>query len=98
MILRTYFGTILTIQQQNSRICNVQCRNSSSHKVITSRTVDDIQFFTIPLYMINGREDRVTILLLYRKIVADCIFGSNSAATFYNTTLIEQRFCEGGFT
>ena len=48
--------------------------------------------------MINGREYRVTILLLYREIIADSILGSNSAATFYNTTLKEQSFSEGGFT
>lgn len=67
MILCTYFRTILTVQQQDGCIGYVQCGDSCTYKVVTTRTVDDIQFLTIPLYMINGRENRVTILLLYRK-------------------------------
>ena len=45
-----------------------------------------------------GGEYRVTILLLYGEIVADCILGSYSAAAFYDATLIEQSFCESGLT
>ena len=48
--------------------------------------------------MENGGKHRIAIFLLHREVIADCILGSNSAATFYNTTLKEQRFCESGFT
>ena len=85
VILCSYFRTILSIQKQDSCICYIQCSNSSSHKIVTTRTINNIQFFAIPFYMIHSREYRVTILLLYREIIADCIFGSDSAATFYDT-------------
>ncbi|CCX61078.1 unknown [Bacteroides sp. CAG:598] len=98
MILGTYFRTILPIQQQDSSICYIERRHSCTYEVVTSRTVDNIQFLAIPLYMENGGKHRIAIFLLHRKVIADCILGGNSSATFYNTTLIEQRFCESGFT
>ena len=98
MILSTYFRTVLPVQQQNSRISYIESRHGRSHKVVTTRTVYNIQFLTVPLHMINGGKHRIAIFLFHRKVIADRILGSNSAATFYNTTLKEQRFCESGFT
>ena len=98
MILSTYLGAVLSVQQQDSRIGNVECRHGRSHKVVTARTVYDIQLLTVPLHMENGGKHRIAVFLLHRKVIADRILGSNSAATFYNTTLKEQRFRESGFT
>ena len=98
MILGTHFRTILAIQKQYCSISNIECCHGSSNKVITSRTVYNIKFLTVPLHMENGGKHRIAIFLLHREVIADCILGSNSAATFYNTTLKEQRFCESGFT
>ena len=98
MVLSTYFGTILSVQQQNGRISYIKCRHCRPHKVVTTRTVYYVQFLTVPFHMINGGKHRISIFLLHREVIADCILGSNSAATFYNTTLKEQRFCESGFT
>ncbi len=98
MVLRTYLGTVLPVQQQNGSICNVERRHGSPYKVITTRAVNDIQFLAVPLHMENGGKHRIAVFLLHREVIADCILGSNPAATFYNTTLKEQRFRESGFT
>ena len=98
MVLCANLGAILTIKQQYSRIRYVQGCNCSTYKVITTRAVDNIEFLAVPFYMIDGRENRVTILLFYGEIVADGIFLRDATATFYNTTLIEQGFRESGFT
>lgn len=51
MVLRTYLGTVLPVQQQNGSICNVERRHGSPYKVITTRAVNDIQFLAVPLHM-----------------------------------------------
>ena len=38
----------------------------SSHEVITSRTVDNIQLLSVPFYMIYSRKYRISVFLLYR--------------------------------
>ena len=98
MILRTYLHAILAIEQQDGRIGHVQCRNGSSHKVVAARAVYNVQLLPVPLHMENGGKHRIAIFLLHREVIADCVLGSNSATTFYNPTLIEQRLRESGFS
>ena len=54
MVLSTYFGTILSVQQQNGRISYIKRRHCRPHKVVTTRTVYYVQFLTVPFHMING--------------------------------------------
>ena len=48
MILCTYFGPILSVEQQNGRVSYIQCGNGGAYKVIASRAVDDVQFLAVP--------------------------------------------------
>ena len=96
--LCTHLRAILAIEQQDCGICHRNGRCSGSYKVVTARTVDDIQFLVIPFTAEYGREYRITILLLNGEVVTDGVLLSDSTTAFYNPTLIEQRFCEGGFT
>ena len=98
VVLSSHFGSILSVQQQNCCIRYIECCHGSAYKVIAARAVYDVQFLPVPFYMEDGRKDRISIFLFYRKVIAYGVFGSDSAATFYNTTLIEQRFCESGFS
>ena len=98
VVLGTYLRTILTIEEQDGCISYIECSDGSTYEVVTTRAVDDVELLTVPLHMIDGRKYRVAILLFYGEVVAHCILGRDSSATFYNTTLIEQGLCESGFT
>ena len=98
LVLRANFRPLRSVDQQDSSICHVHSRHSCTYEVITTRAVDDVQFLTIVFYMEHCREYGVAIFLLYREIIADCVLGKHLATTSDDTTLIEQRLCEGGFT
>ena len=66
----TYLHAILGIQHHQSRIGHVQGRDSASHEIVRTRAIDEIQLSTLPFHTENGREYRVTILLLNREIIA----------------------------
>ena len=76
-VLSTHLGAILTIHQNHGLVCNVQGRNGTTYEVITTRAVDDVQFLVVPLYMENGWEHGITILLLYGEVVADGVLRLN---------------------
>ena len=90
-------NTVLGIQYHQCRIRDIQSGNSSSHEIIRTRTIDEIQLPILPFYTENGREHRVTILLLNREIIGHRISCLNGAATFYNSTLVKHSFSESGF-
>ena len=98
VVLCAHFDAILSVEQEDSRVCNIQGGDCRAYKVVATRAVDDIEFLSVPLHMVYSGEYRIAILLLHGEVVADCIFGSDSAAAFYDTTLIEQSFCESGFS
>ena len=97
-VLSTNLHPILGIYEDYTRIGHVESRYSVAHKVVTARTVDHVELFVEKFGIEYGRKNRVTIFLLYWKIVTHCIFGIYGATAFYHSTLKEHRLSECGFT
>ena len=91
-IHRTYLWTILAIDEEDSLISNVQGGNGTTYEVIGSRTVDDVQFLVIPLYMEYGGKDRVAILLLYGEVVTHRVLTLYGATALDDASLIDHCF------
>ena len=53
-ILGTYLRTILTVDQDHGLIGHVERSDSTTHKVVGTWTVDDVQLLVVPLNMKNG--------------------------------------------
>ena len=98
VVLRAHLHAILAVEQQYGGVCHVERRDGGPDEVVAARAVDDVQLLAVPFHVEYGREHRVAILLFYWEIVTNCVFGSNPATAFYNTTLIEQGFRESGFS
>ena len=98
MVLCAYFRAILTINKEHAGVCHLQCCQGSSYEVVTSRTVNHVQFLVVPLYIIYSREDRITILLLYREVVRNCVLLCNATTSADNTCFIKKAFCQSGLT
>lgn len=47
-------NTVLGIQYHQCRIRDIQSGNSSSHEIIRTRTIDEIQLPILPFYTENG--------------------------------------------
>ena len=91
------FYAILRIQYHQCRVCHIQSGNCTADKIVRTRTINEIQLSVLPFYTENGREYRVTILLLNREIIAHSVSGFHTSATFYNSTLVKHSFSESGF-
>ena len=98
VVLCAHLGTHLTINQEHTGISNLECCKCCTYEVIRPRAVYNVKFLVIPLHMEDSRENGITILMFYREIVGDGILLSDTSTTIDDTSLIEQRFCEGGLT
>src|SRR5574344_95241 len=92
IILCSHFWTILTINKNHSLVCHIEGGNSLAYKVITTRTVNNIELFIVPLCVEYCRKDRITIFLLYWKIVAYSILGFYRTTTLNNTGFEKHTF------
>ena len=91
-ILCSDFRTILSVDEDNSLVGHVQCRDGTTHKVIGTRTVNDIQFLVVPLNVEDGRKDRVTVFLLHGEIVADRVLCLHRTTTFDDAGFKQHTF------
>ena len=57
-----------------------------------------MELLVVPLYMEDGREYGVAVLLFYGEIVADSIFLCDSSTSLDDPCLIEQGLCQGCLT
>ena len=48
---RAHLGTILSIDEDDGLVSDVQGRDGTAHKVITARAVDDIELLPVPLHV-----------------------------------------------
>ena len=95
MVLSAHLHTIGALEQQNSSIRDIHRCQSTSHKIITTRAIDNIELLAVPLHVEDSREHTIAILLLYRKIITYRIVLSDASATLYDTRLIEHTLCQG---
>ena len=84
VVLSTYFRTILTINKDNSLIGYIHRSNRTAHKVITTRTINDIKLLVVPLNMKNCREHRIAIFQFNWEVVAHRILRFYRASTLDN--------------
>ena len=98
VVLCAHFGSILSVDEQQGRVSHMQGCHGSTHKVVGTGAVDDVQFLSVPFHMKNRGEDTVAILLLYRKIVAHRVLGSDATTTADDASLIQECFGKGSLT
>ncbi len=79
-IHRTYLRTVLAIHEDHGLIRHVQGGDGTTHEVVRSRTVDDVQFLVVPLNMKNSGEHAIAIFLLHREIIAHGVLLLHRAA------------------
>ena len=96
MVLCAHLYAIGTLEQENGGVCDIECSQGRSHKIVRTRTVNDIEFLPIPFHMEYGGEHRIAIFLLHREIVADRILLCDASATFDDTGFIKERLCQSG--
>ena len=98
MVLGSNFYACTSLDKDNGGICHVQCGNSRADKVITTGAIDKIQLLTIPLCMEDSRENGITVFLLYREIITNCILLGNTTSSLNDACLEKQGFCKGCLT
>ena len=91
VVLRAYLGTVLSVDEDHGLVSHVESRNGTSDEIVRSRTVDDVQLLVVPFNVEHGREDRVAVFLLYREVVADCVFSFDGAAALDDAGFIKHR-------
>src|SRR5574344_1057894 len=98
MVLSTYFNAILTIEDNHSRVGNIQCSHRSAYKVIRAGTVYEVQLLAVILGMEYGSKNRIAVLLLHRKVVTDSVLLCDASSARNKTTLKQDRLSESGLT
>ena len=88
VVLRAYLRTILAIDEYHCLVGDIEGGDGTSHKIVATRTVDDVELLVIPLGMKNRREHRITIFLLYGEIITDGVF------RFYGTAALDDAGLE----
>ena len=86
VVLCANLRAILAIDEYDGLVGDVEGRDGTPHKVVATRTIDNIELFAIPLCMEYGGEDRIAVLLLHREIVAYRILGFYGATTLDDTS------------
>ena len=90
MVLRTYFGAKLSVEQEHSGIGHVERGEGCAHEVIGTRAVNDVEFLAVPFGVEHGREHGITVILLYGEIVGHGIFLRDTTSFLNQTTLKEK--------
>ena len=70
-VLCSYFHTAICCQHDSCCVHNVQSCYCTTAKVVRTRAVDDVQLLAAKLNVTYCREYRISVFLLYRKIVAN---------------------------
>ena len=96
VVLCTNLRTILSVDKNYGLVGYVQGCDGSTDKIITTRTVYNIQFLVVPFHMENGRKYRIAIFMLYREIVAHSIVCFYCATALYDSTTEKHRLGKGG--
>ena len=90
MVLRTYFGTKLSVEQEYSGIGHIERGKGCAYEVVGTRAVDDVEFLAVPFGVEHGREHGITVILLYGKIVGHGVFLRDTTSFLNQTTLKEK--------
>ena len=98
MVLRTYLQSNTTFEQEHCSVCHIESRHGSTHKIITSRTIDNVQLLVVPLHMEHSGKHTISVFLLNGEIITYCVMLGDASTTLYHSCLIKKRFCKGGLT
>ncbi len=97
-ILCAHLHTILSINENDTGVCDVKSCDGVTHEVIGSRAVNHIEFLAEKFSIEHSREYRIAIFLLNRERIGYGVARFNGATTFYHSTLVKHSFSERGFT
>ena len=97
MVLCAHLYAGCSLEQNDGGVGDVECSKCCACEVITARAVDEVDFLAVPLYVAYGREYRITVLMLYGEVVADCCVQTYSAAALDDAGLVEHSFSQGRF-
>ena len=93
-----HLDAVLSVDDHQGRVGDVEGRDGASDEVVRSGAVDEIQLQPVPFDAEYSGEDGVTVVLLYREIVADRVTGFHRATALDHSTLEEHGLCQGGLT
>ncbi len=94
----THFHSPYSINHHNSSICHIQRRDNTSDKIISSRSINKIQFLSFPFRIQYCRKNRRTIFLLHRTVIRSRVFCIHSTSARNDPALIHHRFGQSGLS
>ena len=98
VILGTYLNTTVSAEHDECRSAHLEGSYRTAAEVIRTCAVDDIQFFVLELDVTNRAEYGITVLFLYREIVAHGRLRLNRSAAFDDPALEQHRLHKSRFT
>ena len=96
VVLGAHFRPILSVDEDDRLVGDVERGDGSAYEVVGTRAVDDIEFLVVPFHMEYCWEDRVTIFQLNRKIVAHGVLCLHASAALDDSGFVKHTLGKCG--